>query len=158
MSAISELKNQLRTDVISATQNEVAKAAKKAMRKAVMDTMYASGGGTYYVRTGDFLQAVAIEDIRSSGDTASFTVLIKGSMLTPRINGVGEWNAHADVYDNAWNGDGIVEVLDEGTKGKSLYRHRGYRFYDKAERDMDVELVEVLAKALSNRGWDVRII
>lgn len=32
------------------------------MREAINSTMYASGGGAYYDRTGDFLQAIAIED------------------------------------------------------------------------------------------------
>ncbi|UDM72730.1 hypothetical protein [Vagococcus fluvialis] len=157
MSDISGLKAKLKADVISAVQGEVAEAAKKAMREAINSTMYASGGGAYYDRTGDFLQAIAIEDQKSSGTTSSFKVIVRGSMLTPSFVGDG-WNQHMDVNGNAWNGDGIVEVLDEGTKSRSLYMHKGYRFYEKAHKDMDVELIRVLARSLSSRGWDVQIV
>lgn len=156
MSDIAGLKAKLKADVISAVQGEVAEAAHKAMREAINDTMYASGGGAYYSRTGDFLNAIAIEDRRSSGNSTEFKVIVKGSMLSPNFTGTG-WNQHMDVRGHSWNGDGIVEVLDEGTNA-GLYAHKGYHFYDKAESDMDVKLIGVLAKALSGRGWDVQIV
>lgn len=155
---IQELKNRLRSDIVSSVESEVYAVAEKALREAIMSTMYASGGGAYYTRTGDFLNAITIEDKISTGSSVEFTVLIRGSMLSPNQTDEGEWNQHMDVNGSAWNGDGIVEVLDEGTKSYSLYMHPGYGFYDKAEKDMDNELVKALRNAMSSRGWDVRIV
>ncbi|MBO1087239.1 hypothetical protein [Enterococcus mundtii] len=158
MTEISALKGKLREDVISSVQSEVYEAAEKALKEAIQQTMYAGGGGAYYARTGDFLNAIKIEDKRNTGSSAEFTVIVRGSMLSPQMNDGDMWNAHMDVYGNAWNTDGLVEVMDEGTKSHSLYMHKGYHFYDKAELDMDKELVRVLARALRGRGWDVQIV
>lgn len=155
---IQELKSRLRSDIISSVEGKVYAVAEKSLREAIMTTMYASGGGTSYVRTGDFMNAIAIENKKNTGSTAEFTVLIKGSMLTPNFTGDSGWNQHMDMSGSSWNGDGIVEVMDEGTKSRSLYMHSGYRFYDKAEKDMDNKLIKTLASAMSGHGWDVRII
>lgn len=152
---ISAFKAKLKADIISAVTNEVKAAAEKSLREAVNRTMYASGGGTSYARTGDFLNAVKVDIDKIGSTSVEFTVYIEGSMLGPSARPNGEWNAHMDVDGNSWNDRGIVEVLDEGTKSHSLYMHSGYHFYQTAQEDMDRVLVQELASALRGRGWDV---
>lgn len=160
MSDLSGLKAKLRSDVISSVETEVYKVAENVLFEAIRDTLYASPSGSNYFRTGDFMRAVDIQDKKNTGSSASFTVIVNGSMLTPRkIGDSDDWNSHMDTFGNAWNGDGIVEVMDQGTDNpKSLYPHKGHHFYEKAEETIEVKVLRAMVRAMKSRGWDVRIV
>lgn len=157
MSDLTEIRAKLKSDIIDSVESEVYKVAENAMFEAIRDTMYASPSGSNYVRTGDFLRAVSIEDKVVTGTSASFRVLVKGSMLNAAVvGGRDDWNAHADVWGSPWTGDGIVEVMDQGTSNpKSLYQHKGYHFYERAEETMESKILSAMVSAMRSRGWEV---
>ena len=83
--SINALKTELLGDVKSAVRAEVFLTARKVLIDAINKNIYQKPEGTDYVRTGDFLNAVRVKDIKESGTMVSFTVWVDGSLLRPVV-------------------------------------------------------------------------
>lgn len=154
---ISEIGAKLASDVFAIIEREIYDICKRALEEEVRRTVYSGMGTGYYDRTGDILKAVDITDKNLSGNTASFKVTVNPELIGIQIRDGEKWNAHAGVRGQDFR-EGVVEVLDEGTSGNSLYNHPGYNFFDSTANKLDSRLVGVMVSALRARGWDASVI
>lgn len=154
--SLSSLKEELRSDVYQAVHMEIAELCREIMTKTLNRTVYSRMIGSSYDYTFQLLDAVYISPIKVSGDAVQFTVEIKGDMLTKNVTADGEWNQHTGFGDYDISGDGLIEVLDQGSGSGSLFNHKGHQFYDEGESEINQRMVRELASALRSRGWDVR--
>lgn len=151
--SISFLKTELINDVKSAVRAEVTRTAKKVLMDAVNKQIYSSQGGSEYIRTGDFLNAVRIKDYNESSTMVTFTVWVDGSLLRPvRTNGM--WNQHMDMKGNPFN-EQLVMVMNDGAGANHIYQQPAHYFYEEAEENMDEKILHALVRGLTARGWSV---
>lgn len=153
--SLSDLASDLRSDIYSIVKSEVYNICLEALRSNIRASVYAGGGGNYYDRTFDVLNAVDIVKKSEGGGYISFAVEVNPAKIG-MVQREGTWNAHMGVNGESFN-EGVIEVLDQGTQGHSLYNHPASHFYQSTFDELDGRLVGVLASALASRGWDVSI-
>ena len=156
---ISGLASKLRNDVKSSIQNEVFKVCEKALRDSIMQTLYSGQSPTYYSRTYDIANSVAVKDVVINNSSAEFRITVdasKMSMINPEPNApYGRWGTHVGFSGQDFR-EGLIEILDEGG-GNRYYMHSANHFFDKAATGLDTDIVNTLVRALSSKGWDVEI-
>ena len=158
--------NTLVSDIKDSIFYQIRDDAKKALISAINKTVDLEK--KTYRPTHNLLDGVEIRDFKLGANRATFTVGINASKLIPDKTKPWNWNAHSSVGGQDFQ-EGLIDVLDKGvgsrdgtanknpSKGQSLYNHPAHKFFEKAEDDMDRNLILVMAKALRAKGWKVSI-
>lgn len=147
--------NMLVSDIKMAVALDIKQTAKMALIRAINETVYLKK--KKYVPTYDFLNAVEISDFKIGNNRATFSVIVNASKIMPDRTKPWNWNAHSGMKGQDFQ-EGLIEVLDQGTpKDNPVYVHPAHHFFEKAEDDMDRNLILVMAKALRAKGWKVSI-
>lgn len=153
--SLDNFANVLVNDIKSAVENEVKTVAKEALRKAILTTVYLRQ--KTYRPTYNLLDAVEVSDVKIGASRATFTVMVNASKLKPdTATNPWNWNAHASIKNVPFQ-EGLVETLDQGISSP-VYTHPAYGFFDKAEDDMEKNMIVAMANALRAKGWDAKII
>ena len=143
-------------DIKSTIEKQVKEEAKKGLRDAINETVYLRQ--KTYRPTYDLLDAVEITNFKMGTKVASFSIVINATKLNPEIRMPNEWNAHVGIDGQSFRDvNGLVEVLDQGTKSHSFYMHDGYGFFEKAHKNLEVSLVQAMATSLRTKGWKVQV-
>lgn len=142
-------------DIKQSIVTEVKQVAQEALINAINQTVYLRQ--KQYRQTRDFLGAVEVMDVNISDSKATFRVGINPSKIGIQKRMPEEWNAHASMSGEAFNGDGLIDTLDQGSSGSPYYNFDGYGFFDIASDDMDTSLIMAMANALRGKGYKVTL-
>lgn len=147
----------LAKDIKTTIENDVKEDAWLALREAINETVYLEK--KTYRPTYNLLNAVEVFDFKVGNNKATFRVGINASKLVPEIRMPQEWNAHVGTKGQSFRDEeGLVSTLDKGTNSsKSLYKHVGHGFFDKAFKTMEGRLINKMATSLRAKGWKVDI-
>ena len=150
--------NTLVSDIKMAVALDIKQTAKMALIRAINETVYIHK--KKYVPTYDFVNAVEISDFKIGNNRATFSVIINASKMQIQIR-EGQLSAHAGVPNKQGEREDfrelLIPTLNDGSSGSPIYNFKGYHFFEKAEDDMDRNLILVMAKALRAKGWKVSI-
>lgn len=89
------------------------KEGKEKMREYVQTYWYGTFSPTSYERTQDFLNSV---DARWEGDTIVFFYNTSKIGSSPPFNG---WGSHSSFDGTPFNGDGFIQLVENGMTGGS---------------------------------------
>lgn len=143
-------------DIVDVITNEVKDEAEKALIKHVNKEVYMRPNSRYYDRTFELKDAIEIRNFRTSGGRASFEIGFNNGRIQTHKVAAGKLNAHTGVKKDFRNGiDGFLDTLENGASGSPIYNSPALGFVDKTYEDLIDNLVLVMGRALSAKGWEV---
>lgn len=152
---ISHLASKLLNDVQSSIEKEVLKICEKALKDAIMETVYSGSPGTY-TRTMEFLRAVRVDKVSVGRTQATFEIIVDATMMGMKPPSGGKWGSHTSFSGQDVREE-LVGWLNDGTSNK-YHSHPAHKFFDRAEDGLDNKIVKAMASSLSANGWEVTYI
>lgn len=152
---LSWIATRLVSDIRDIIMSEVRLTCMETLQHYIQQGVYSDPEGRYR-RTKEFLNAVDVKNIVVGNTSATFDLVVDPSKMN-LYHGTSDsdWGKHVINRTEDFR-EGLITVLEEGGGAyRNFAGHEPGRFFENTYRDLDKNLVNILADALSARGWTV---
>ena len=151
---LSSVATRLVSDIKDIIKSEITIICLETLQNYIQLGVY-NDTPVFYERTMDFINAVDIKDLSIGGSSASFNLTVDPSKMGLKYGRDNYWGAHV-INRNQDFRQKLIGVLESGGGAyRTFGGHPAGNFFKNTYRELDENLINVLAGALSARGWEV---